>query len=188
MRDYRRTDAFYPLEQLAGEIYVAVQKLPAHLQVVMGRDMQQISNSAAVSILQGCSTRNALTFLPYVEKAHGDCQGLGHYLRLIKKFKLLPDDVVNFLMNRQSSCSAQLMRLFQRIAHDAGRYADGELMSDDIEFGDEASGLVAESTPAEEAAKEAGQKQVHEHAKKTKGGEANERRLHGAGRKGEGER
>jgi hypothetical protein len=114
MRDHRKLDAFHSLDYLWGELYLALSRMNDEAVRVLGHSMLRTLNEAMGALIHGCSTRNALTFLPYVERAHGYNGELGHYLRQCKRMKFLDDADCEFLIQRQSSCADQLHRLLRR--------------------------------------------------------------------------
>jgi hypothetical protein len=113
MFDYRKSSVYHLLDQLTIELYAATRELPPSERSLLGYPILQAATGATAAVIHGCLTRNALTRLPYIERAHGLVEELGQHLRLGQKLKLLPD--AGHLLQRQQSCSRLLLQWRQTL-------------------------------------------------------------------------
>ena len=114
MRDHKKLEAFHSLDQLSGELYGAVRHLPGPDRQLMGEPLQRSIVDSTASLIHGCSTRNAVTFTPFVAQAHGFIEELGQHLRQCQRNKLFSERDCEFFIRRQQSCALQLRRLLKR--------------------------------------------------------------------------
>ena len=126
MRKIENLDVYHTLEQLLAEVYQAARQMDPEHRNLEGVLMREASTKALSKLVHGCSTRNDATFVPYIEASHGYSEELRQHLRTCRRFRMLPESEVAFLLQRQQSLSSQLVRLLRRTMFNAEQQRHGK--------------------------------------------------------------
>ena len=110
MRDYKRVSVYHLLDQLELDAYAAVRDLPASERGLVGMPLFQATTQATAAVIHGCMSRNCVTLLPYIEKAHALIEESGQHLRLMQRTNALDEAALAVLFQRQQSCARLLLQ------------------------------------------------------------------------------